>query len=101
MSQIGRFVNDSNTANWNDVQGRPAPCRGEEIKNSGMGGGGGSLAGRPDPRWARPDLKRLGRRMANLACHDLYPTMKSCGPVPAVVPRASIRPSADGGVIPP
>ncbi|MGH9674545.1 MAG: hypothetical protein ACRD44_15305, partial [Bryobacteraceae bacterium] len=35
------------------------------------------------------DLKRLGRRLANLACHDLFPAVASCagykrGPRPAL-----------------
>jgi sialate O-acetylesterase len=28
-----------------------------------------------------PDLKRLGRRMANLACHDLFPSVAQCAGV--------------------
>lgn len=75
--QIGRFVNDANPTFWNDVQESQRLAEGI-LKNSGMVAAV-DLSLDDRIHVSTPDLKRLGRRLANLACHDLYPTMKSCG----------------------
>jgi sialate O-acetylesterase len=84
--QIGRHVNNSNIGEWNQVQ--EAQRRAEpELGHAGM-------AACADCRLddgihvGTDDLQLLGVRLANLACHDLYPDKAGCaairrGPRPA------------------
>src|SRR6185312_4823435 len=75
--QIGRHISNENVAQWNivqDAQRRAEP----EIPNSGMVAAV-DLTLDDGIHISTPDLKRLGHRLANLACHDLYSKDGDCG----------------------
>lgn len=75
--QIGRHVSNTNVAEWNAVQ--DAQLRAESrIPKSGMIA---SIDAALDDgiHVSTQDLKRLGRRMANLATRDLFPSNKEYG----------------------
>jgi len=94
--QIGRHVDKNNLAQWNDVQ--VAQLRAEsEIPNSGMVA---SVDLQLDDgiHVSTPDLKRLARRLADLACHDLFPRIKDYAerkrgprPVEAIYGKGMVR----------
>jgi sialate O-acetylesterase len=74
--QIGRYVNFSNPAEWNLVQDMQRRAE-ANIPRSAMAPAidftldDGIHVG-------TQDLKRLGARLARLACHDLFPTNVDC-----------------------
>ncbi len=72
--QIGRHINNTNAAQWNAVQ--VAQLRAEtEIPNSGMVPAV-DLQLDDGIHVGTQDLKRLAHRLADLACHDLFPRLK-------------------------
>ncbi len=77
--QIGRHVSDQNVADWHLVQEAQRQAE-AKIPHSGMISAidvtldDGIHVG-------TADLKRLARRMANLACHDLFPKLPHFGQV--------------------
>lgn len=75
--QIGRFVNAANQANWNMVQEMQRKAEGT-IPHSGMIA---AIDTSLDDgiHVSTQDHKRLGHRLANLACHDLFPNVTNCG----------------------
>lgn len=75
--QIGRHIDKNNVAEWNTVQ--LAQLRAEsEIPHSGMVASV-DLDMEDGIHLATQDLKRLGRRLADLVCHDLFPRIKDYG----------------------
>ena len=75
--QIGRHVSNTNAAEWNVVQ--VAQLRAEsEIPHSGMVT---AVDMQLDDgiHVSTEDLKRLARRLADRACHDLFPRIKDYG----------------------
>lgn len=74
--QIGRYVNNSNVAEWNAVQEMQRKAE-AAIPRSGMAPAvdftldDGIHVG-------TQDHKRLGARLARLACHDLFPANAEC-----------------------
>ncbi len=75
--QISRHIDRNNIAEWNKVQ--LAQLRAEkELPHTGMVAAvdlqmDGAI------HVGTQDLKRLGRRLADLACHDLFPRVKNYG----------------------
>ncbi len=74
--QIGRHINNSNVGEWNSVQESQRLAE-DRIPHSGMATPN-DLSLDDGIHVSTPDLKRLGVRMANLACHDLFPSVASC-----------------------
>ncbi len=74
--QIGRYVNNSNPNEWNFVQEAQRRAEGE-ISRSGMVA---SVDLQLDDQIhvGTSGLKRLGKRMANLACKDMFPKVEEC-----------------------
>jgi sialate O-acetylesterase len=72
--QIGRHVNAQNVAEWNRVQ------EAQRLAEAAIPGVGMvsavDLALDDSIHISTPDLKRLGRRLANLATRDLFPSIK-------------------------
>jgi sialate O-acetylesterase len=86
--QIGRFVNTSNMTDWNSVQQSQLLAE-SRIPKSGMVVSIDSILD-DAIHVSTPDLKRLGKRMANLACHDLFPGVAQCaGLKPGPRPQAA------------
>ncbi len=75
--QIGRHISTQNAAEWNKVQEAQREAA-SHIANSGMVAAI-DLSLDDGIHVSTPDLKRLGRRLANLACHDLFATADGCG----------------------
>ncbi len=74
--QIGRFVNPANPAEWNAIQ--TAQLRSEaEIPHAGMAVAV-DLTLDDAIHIDTQDLKRVGIRLANLACSDLFPRKDNC-----------------------
>lgn len=75
--QIGRHVSDSNVAEWNAVQ--EAQRKAEMlIPRSGMVVAVDSTLD-DAIHVSTQDQKRLGRRLADRVCHDLFPRLKNYG----------------------
>ncbi len=93
--QIGRHVDSGNIAEWNRVQ--LAQLRAEtEIPHSGMIAAV-DLQLDDTIHVGTPDLKRLGRRMADLICIDLFPRLKNYGEMKRG-PRP-VEATLEGGVV--
>ncbi len=93
--QIGRHVDSANIAEWNGVQ--LAQLRAEaEIPHSGMIAAV-DLQLDDTIHVSTPDLKRLGRRMADLVSIDLYPRLKNYGEMKRG-PRP-VEAAFEGGVV--
>ncbi|HLG95733.1 MAG TPA: sialate O-acetylesterase [Bryobacteraceae bacterium] len=93
--QIGRHVDSSNVAEWNRVQ--LAQLRAEpEIPHSGMVA---SIDLQLDDtiHISTADLKRLGQRLADLVCIDLFSKLKNYGEMKRG-PRP-VQVALDGGVV--
>lgn len=93
--QIGRHVASTNMNEWNHVQEMQRQAE-STIANSGMVTAI-DLSLDDGIHVGVRDLKLLGRRMANLACHDRFPGAASCGWLKRGPRPVSIRYS--GGVI--
>ena len=85
--QIGRHVAAANFVEWNRVQ--EMQRKSEAIPNTGMIA---SVNSDLDDgiHVSTPDLKKLGRNFADMACHDLFPEVYSCqtlkhGPRPGAI----------------
>jgi len=75
--QIGRHINDTNTTEWNQIQ--EAQLKAEsEIHNAGMVVSV-DLSLDDGIHVSTPDLKRLGSRLADRVCHDLFPRLADYG----------------------
>jgi len=75
--QIGRHVSAMNPVEWNVVQ--EAQRKAElEMPHSGMVVAVDSTLD-DGIHVSTPDLKRLGRRLADRVCHDLFPRVKNFG----------------------
>jgi sialate O-acetylesterase len=75
--QIGRHIDKNNVAEWNKVQ--VAQLRAEpDIPHSGMVAAV-DLQLDDGIHIGTQDLKRLAKRLADLACHDLFPRIKDYG----------------------
>lgn len=75
--QIGRHIDKTNLREWNTVQ--VAQLRAEtEMPHSGMVAAV-DLQLDDGIHVGTQDLKRLARRLAELACHDLFPRIKDYG----------------------
>jgi sialate O-acetylesterase len=75
--QIGRHIDKDNVGEWNKIQ--VAQLRAEtEIPHSGMVAAV-DLQMDDGIHLGTEDLKRLATRLANLACHDLFPRIKDYG----------------------
>ena len=75
--QIGRHISDTNVAEWNQIQ--EAQLKAEsELSNVGMVASV-DLALDDGIHVSTPDLKRLGRRLADRVCHDLFPRLADYG----------------------
>jgi carbohydrate esterase-like sialic acid-specific acetylesterase len=93
--QIGRHVDSANIAEWNAVQ--LAQLRAEtEIPHSGMIAAV-DLQLDDTIHVGTPDLKRLGRRMADLVSIDLFPRLKNYGEMKRG-PRP-VEAAFEGGVV--
>lgn len=75
--QIGRFVNYTNPGSWNLVQEMQRKAE-ATIPHSGMIAAIDTALD-DGIHVSTQDHKRLGHRLANLACHDLFPNVASCG----------------------
>jgi sialate O-acetylesterase len=97
--QIGRFVNAANPVEWNAVQ--TAQLRAEsEIPHAAMVAAA-DLSLEDPIHIDTQDLKRLGVRLANVACSDLFPQKPACGGLkrgPRPV-SATLAGTASGSVI--
>jgi sialate O-acetylesterase len=77
--QIGRHISDTNVADWNLIQ--EAQLKAEsELSNVGMVVSV-DLTLDDAIHVSTPDLKRLGRRIADRVCHDLFPRLGDYGDV--------------------
>ncbi|MBI4904931.1 MAG: sialate O-acetylesterase [Acidobacteria bacterium] len=77
--QIGRHISSSNQESWNEVQ--DAQRRAEtQLARSGMAPAV-DLALDDGIHVGTQELKRLARRMSNLACKDLFPKVEECATV--------------------
>jgi sialate O-acetylesterase len=94
--QIGRHVSSASGAEWNAVQEAQRLAE-STIPRSGMAA---SVDFSLDDgiHVGTPDLGRLGRRLANLACHDLFSDKAGCGglrrgprPVSAAYSNGEVR----------
>jgi sialate O-acetylesterase len=74
--QIGRFLSNSNPNEWNSVQESQRRAE-SEISRSGMVTAV-DMSLDDAIHVGTPDLKRLGRRLANLACKDVFPKVEEC-----------------------
>lgn len=74
--QLGRHVNNSNVGEWNSVQESQRLAE-QRIAKSGMIPAVDTALD-DGIHVGTPDLKRLGARLANMACHDLFPNVPSC-----------------------
>ena len=93
--QIGRHIADSDAAEWNQVQ--LAQLKAEsEMPHVGMVTSV-DLSLDDGIHVSTPDLKRLGIRLALLASHDLFPTMKDFGDLKAG-PRPAAAKFLDGAI---
>jgi sialate O-acetylesterase len=74
--QIGRFVSAGGESDWNLVQDGQRKAE-STVPRSGMVA---SIDASLDDaiHVGTQDLKRVGVRLANLACHDLFPDVASC-----------------------
>jgi sialate O-acetylesterase len=72
--QIGRHVNTQNIAEWNQIQEAQRNAE-ATIPRTGVVAAV-DLSLDDGIHVSTPDLKRLGRRLANLASHDLFPGVK-------------------------
>ena len=94
--QIGRHVSNVNVKDWNLVQ--EAQRRAESLlRHSGMVTAV-DLSLDDAIHVSTPDLKRLGRRLADRACHDLFPRVRNFGelktgprPVSAVFEDGAVK----------
>jgi len=75
--QIGRHIDPNNAAEWNRVQLDQLRAEGE-IPHSGMVAAI-DLQMDDTIHVSTPDLKRLGRRLADLVSIDLFPRLKNYG----------------------
>ena len=99
--QIGRHIDNSNVAEWNRVQ--LAQLRAEsEIPRARMVAAV-DLQLDDTIHLDTPDLKRLGRRLADLVCMDLFPRLKNFGdlkrgprPVAATLDNGVVKVSFSG-----
>ncbi|HEV2688222.1 MAG TPA: sialate O-acetylesterase, partial [Bryobacteraceae bacterium] len=99
--QIGRHIDKTNVAEWNAIQ--LAQLRAEsEIPHSAMVASV-DLEMDDGIHIATQDLKRLGRRLADLVCHDLFPRIKDFGerksgprPVQAVYQNGIVKMTFSG-----
>lgn len=74
--QIGRFINNSNPNDWNAVQQAQLDV---EAKFQQVGMAASIDLSLDDLiHVGTQDLKRLGTRLANLACHDNFPREAGC-----------------------
>jgi sialate O-acetylesterase len=75
--QIGRHISDSNVPEWNEIQ--EAQLQAEaQIPNSGMVVSV-DLSLDDGIHIGTADLKRLGRRLSDRVCHDLFPRLADYG----------------------
>jgi sialate O-acetylesterase len=74
--QIGRYINLSNPADWHLVQDMQLKAE-ATIPRSAMAPSI-DLSLDDGIHVGTPDLKRLGGRLARLACHDLFPGNAEC-----------------------
>jgi sialate O-acetylesterase len=93
--QIGRNISNRDVAEWNMVQ--DAQRKDEAlIPNSGMVASI-DLALDDSIHINTQDLKRLGKRLSNRACHDLFGSISDCGQLkPGPHPVSA---SFEGGVV--
>ncbi|MEX2262908.1 MAG: sialate O-acetylesterase [Bryobacteraceae bacterium] len=77
--QIGRHVNDANVTEWNLVQDAQRKAEAAIPRSAMVASIDASLD--DGIHVGTGDLKRLGRRMANLACRDLFPELERYGKV--------------------
>jgi sialate O-acetylesterase len=106
--QIGRHVSNQNVAEWNVVQDMQRKAEGS-IPRSGMVSAIDTALD-DGIHVSTQDHKRLGRQLANLACHDLFPDRAGCAayqrgprPVSAVFREGAVRitfTSVNGGLRP-
>lgn len=87
--QIGRHISDANSRDWNQVQ--EAQLKAEAaLPNAGMVVAA-DLSLDDGIHVSTPDLKRLGRRLADRVCHDLFPRLADYGELkPGPRPVAAI-----------
>jgi sialate O-acetylesterase len=97
--QIGRFVNGQNEREWNAVQQAQLDALSRIPGTAPLGMVSSVDLSLDDPiHVSTQEHKRLARRLANLACHDLFPASANCGqlksgprPVSAVLDRNVIK----------
>ncbi len=94
--QIGRHVNRSGEAEWNLVQDAQRKVEAAIPRSAVVAAIDTDLD--DSIHVSTPDLKRLGARLANLACHDLFPHVAGCAsyrrgprPVAATVSGGTVR----------
>ncbi len=93
--QIGRHVSDLNIPEWNLIQEAQRAAE-SEIPHSGMVASV-DLSLEDGIHVNTPDLKRLGRRLADRVSHDLFPRVNSYGELkPGPRPDSAIY---EGGVL--
>lgn len=77
--QIGRYINTANQEFWNEVQDGQRRAE-AELARSGMVPAV-DLSLDDGIHVGTQDLKRLARRLSNLACKDLFPKVDECATV--------------------
>lgn len=75
--QIGRHISDSNAAEWNEVQAAQLKAE-SELRHAGMVASVDCTLDDPI-HISTEGLKRLGHRLADRVCHDLFPKIKNYG----------------------
>ncbi|MBV8817257.1 MAG: sialate O-acetylesterase [Acidobacteriaceae bacterium] len=75
--QIGRHISDTNLVEWNRVQEAQLEAE-KEMRHVGMVAAV-DLSLDDGIHVSTPDLKRLGRRLADRVSHDLFPRLKDYG----------------------
>lgn len=75
--QIGRHISDSNVAEWNQVQAAQLKAE-SELRHAAMVASVDCTLDDPI-HVSTESLKRLGHRLADRVCHDLFPKIKNYG----------------------
>ncbi len=99
--QLGRHVAAASPLEWNGVQEMQRKAESTIVRSGMVAAADTELD--DGIHVGVQDLKRLGRRMANLACHDLFPSIAQCAvlkrgprPVSATFAAGTVRVVFDG-----
>jgi sialate O-acetylesterase len=93
--QIGRHISDANVAEWNQIQTDQLKAE-SELRHAAMVASIDCTMDDPI-HISTEGLKRLGHRLADRVCHDLFPNLKNYGELQTGPKPESVR--YDTGVV--